>query len=345
MAVPPRIAIVLAGAVAKGAFEAGALQALARADVEIVRIVAASSGALNGTLAAASVRAGQFPQGMNLLAELWRDDAGWRDAFHLSSTDLLARRAVSDSHRILDLLRKRIPPVPQAAQDINLRLLVAPLYGTTGTVGQHEATTFEAVRDFATEDFSTAEALERVFTAATASSAFPFLFAPVEVDDLGPCVDGGAVNNTPVKWALEGVMGASLDAIVVISTTLELRPEVPHPLHGLEYAGHLATMLVGERLYRDLKEAETVNVQLARLKALVATGVLDEAQHAQVLAALDWAGHRPVQIVQIRPLAELTGSSFTGFFDADLRRGYVDAGLARGLEVLESCGWVKASST
>lgn len=345
MAVPPRIAIVLAGAVAKGAYEAGALQALARANVEIVRIVAASSGALNGTLFAANVRSDQAARGADLLAELWRDDAGWRDAFHLSSHDLISRRAVSDSKRIVDLMRKRIPPVATGVKDVNLRLLVAPLYGTTGMVGQHEATTFEAVRDFASADFATAESLERVFTAATASSAFSFLFAPVDVDDLGPCVDGGAVNNTPVKWALEGVMGASLDAIVVISTTIELRPQVPHTLHGLAYAGHLATMLIGERLYRDLKEAETVNVQLANLKALLATGVLDDDQYAQVLAALNWAGHRPVQIVQIRPTKELTGSSFTGFFDAGLREDYVAAGLSRGLEVLNDLGWVTASST
>lgn len=344
MAVPPRIAIVLAGAVAKGAFEAGALQALSRADVEIVRIVAASSGALNGTLLAANVRTDRVAEGADLLAELWRDDAGWRDAFHLSSHELVTRRAVSDSSRILDLMRKRIPPVA-TGKDINLRLLVAPLYGKKGMVGQHPATTFEAVRDFASADFATAEALERVFAAATASSAFPFLFAPVQVDDLGPCVDGGAVNNTPVKWALEGVMGASIDAIVVISTTIELRPSVPHTLQGLAYAGHLATMLIGERLYRDLKETETANVQLAKLKALLASGVLDEAQYGQVLAALDWSGRRPAQIIQIRPLKDLPGSSFAGFFDTQLRRDYVDAGVARGVEVLESFGWLKASST
>jgi NTE family protein len=50
------IAIVLAGAVARGAFEAGVIRALADADVKIVRIVAASAGALNGTVLASAVR-------------------------------------------------------------------------------------------------------------------------------------------------------------------------------------------------------------------------------------------------------------------------------------------------
>ncbi|MEO8552958.1 MAG: hypothetical protein ABI678_23460, partial [Kofleriaceae bacterium] len=109
--------------------------------------------------------------------------------------------------------------------------------------------------------------------------------------------------------------------------------------------GHLATMLIGERLYRDLKETETSNLQLANLKALLASGVLDEAQYSQVLAALDWSGRRPAQIIQIRPLQDLPGSSFAGFFDSQLRRDYVDAGVARGLEVLETFGWLRASST
>lgn len=340
MAVPPRVAVVLAGAVAKGAFEAGVLQALARTNVNIVRVVAASSGALNGTLLASAVRTRSLPRGVELLAELWRDNAGWTDVFHANFSDITSRRAVSDSKQVLELLRDRIPPVDRAdLEAINLRLLVAPLNGVAGTIGDHAATTFESVRDFESADFATAASLERVFAAATASSAFPFLFAPVELDDIGPCVDGGAVNNTPVKWALEGTLGASLDAIVVVSTTVELRSAPPTELHGLAYAGHLATMLIGERLYRDLHEAEQVNTALASLLALVDRGVIDGAQLASVLTALAWSGRRPVTIVQIRPEADLAGSSFIGFVEPTLRREYLAAGLARGLEVLQRIGW------
>jgi NTE family protein len=332
---------VLAGAVAKGAFEAGVLQALARTNVNIVRVVAASSGALNGTLLASAVRKRSLLTDVDLLAELWRDNAGWTDVFHANFSDITERRAVSDSQKVLQLLHDRIPPVDRPdVEDINLRLLVAPLDGVAGTIGDHAATTFESVRDFDSTDFATAEKLERVFAAATASSAFPFLFAPVELDDIGPCVDGGAVNNTPVKWALEGTLGASLDAIVVVSTMVELRTAPPVALHGLAYAGHLATMLIGERLYRDLHEAEQVNTQLANLVALVDSGVLDGAQLASVLTALDWSGHRPVTIVQIRPEAELPGTSFSGFVEPALRQQYVAAGLARGLAVLQRAGWI-----
>ncbi|MEO8840691.1 MAG: patatin-like phospholipase family protein [Kofleriaceae bacterium] len=346
MAVPPRVAplrvaVVLAGAVAKGAFEAGVLQALARTSVDIVRVVAASSGALNGTLLASAVRTRSVPQGVDLLAELWRNNAGWTDVVHANFSDITQRRSVSDSKRVLELLRERIPPVDRAdVEPINLRLLVAPLNGVAGTIGDHPASTFESVRDFESPDFATAASLERVFAAATASSAFPFLFAPVEIDDIGPCVDGGAVNNTPVKWALEGTLGASLDAIVVVSTMVELRTAPAAALHGLAYAGHLATMLIGERLYRDLHEAEQVNAQLANLMSLVDAGVIDGAQLASVLNALDWSGRRPVTIMQIRPEAELPGTSFSGFAEPAQRRAYLAAGLARGLAVLQHAGWI-----
>jgi NTE family protein len=341
MAVPLRVAVVLAGAVAKGAFEAGVLQALARTNVNIVRVVAASSGALNGTMLASAVRTRSVARGVELLGELWSQKAGWTDVFHANFSDITARRAVSDSKQVLQLLRDRIPPVDRPdVEDINLRLLVAPLDGVAGTIGDHAATTFESVRDFDSADFATGAKLERVFAAATASSAFPFLFAPVELDDIGPCVDGGAVNNTPVKWALEGTLGASLDAIVVISTMVELRTAPAVELHGLAYAGHLATMLIGERLYRDLHEAEQVNTQLASLVRLVDSGVIDGAQLASVLTALDWSGRRPVTIVQIRPQADLPGTSFSGFIEPALRTEYLAAGLARGLDVLQRAGWI-----
>lgn len=331
--VPVRIAVVLAGAVAKGAFEAGVLHALVRANVKIVRIVAASSGALNGTMLAASVRARELEAGTDKLIELWRDHAGWTDVFSPKLRLLRTVQGVSDNRKVLELLRAQIPPIP-VGEDINLRLLTAPLGGITGTIGDHEATTYEAVRDFTGSDFATAEALEQVFAAATASSAFPLVFAPVTIDGLGPCVDGGAVNNAPVARALEGPLGTEIDLIVVIATSVELVTNPPPELHGLALASHLGSMLIGERLYRDLRDTEAANASLARLSALVEGGVIDQVQLDQVLTALDWAGRRPVKVVQIRPVEDLPGSSFSGFFDPALRAQYVAAGEQRARDVL-----------
>lgn len=326
---PLRIAVVLAGAVAKGAFEAGALHSLARADVQIVRIVGASSGALNGTMLAAAVRSREVSAGTQRLVELWRDHAEWNAVFHAR----FSRAGISDNAKIIELLRSEISPGP-AKDEVNLRLLVAPLFGVPGTIGTHPATTYEAVRDFSSADFTTEAGLGRIFVAATASSAFPFVFAPVEVEPLGPCVDGGAVNNTPVKHALEGSVGGEIDAIVVIATTVEDRRQPPAALHGMELASHLGGMLIGERLYRDLRETEEVNTSLANLDALVADGTLTAAQHARVRAALGWTDRKQVRVIQIRPTAELPGSSFAGFFDPTLRGRYLDEGARRATDIL-----------
>ena len=331
-----RISVVLAGAVAKGAFEAGVLQALSEKPVQIVRIVGSSSGALNGTLLASAVRKRQLKTGTAELVELWRDNAGWTDVFHASFEVLRTRQGVSDRAKVLELLRRYVTPSPSGAE-IDLRLLTAPLAGTAGTIGLRPATTYEAMLQFTGKDFATPASLERVFDAATASSAFPLVFAPVEVAGLGPCVDGGAVNNTPLKWALDGTEHDRIDAIVVVATSPELRlGPPPENLHAIELASHLANMLIGERLYRDLHDACEVNASLARLDELVAQGVLDSSQLGAVRTAIGWDGFRSVKIVEIRPLEELPGSSFSGFFEEKLRKQYIEAGIERAHAALTS---------
>lgn len=334
------IAVVLAGAVAKGAFEAGVIRALADADVKIVRIIAASAGALNGTVLASSVRGRSVRAGAEVLHTLWRDHATWTEVFHPSLRDILAREGISDQKQLLALLHKHVPPSqPADPADINLRIVVAPLNGCPGSVGPHPATTFESICDFDTTAFASNDALAPVFAAATASAGLPIAFAPVDLDGLGPCIDGGMVNNTPMKWALDGSVGAQVDAIVVVATSVERSTEPAADLGVLGMIGHFAEMLIDERLYRDLREATGVNDTLARLDALVQRGVLDAAQHARVMDALGWTGRRTVPIVQIRPTAALRGSAFSGFFHADLRREHLAAGLARGQEVLRALGW------
>ncbi|MFT3693009.1 MAG: patatin-like phospholipase family protein [Kofleriaceae bacterium] len=325
-----RIAVVLAGAVAKGAFEAGVLHTLVRSNMQIVRIVGSSSGALNGTMLAAAVRSRDLEAGTQRLVELWRDHAEWNDVFHARFSLIHSLSGVSDQARLTALLKAQIPAAP-ALDEIDLRLLVAPLFGVTGSIGDHPATTYESVQEFTSADFTTDAGLARVFTAATASSAFPFVFAPVTIDPIGPCVDGGAVNNTPMKLALEG---SAVDAIVVVTTTVELRQEPPTDLHGIQLASHLGGMLIGERLYRDLRETDDVNLSLTRLQQLVDDETLTPDQLDRVLAALGWTDRKPVRVIQIRPLAELPGSSFAGFFDPKLRATYIDEGARRAADVL-----------
>jgi NTE family protein len=334
------IAVVLAGAVARGAFEAGAIRALANADVQIVRIIGASAGALNGTLLASAVRGRSLRAGAEALHALWRDHATWKEVFHVSLRDLLAGEGVSDQARLLALMRQHVPPSrPADPADINLRIVVAALQGRAGSIGSRPATTFEAIRDFDTTAFASADALERVFVAAAASAGLPIVFAPVDLADIGPCIDGGTVNNTPMKWALDDSLGAQIDAVVVVSTSVELRTASPVERSGIGLIGHFAEMLVDERLYRDLREASQVNATLARIDELVQQGVLDAAQRGRVMEAFGWADRRQVEVVQIRPVVALRGTAFDGLFDADLRNEQLEAGFVRGQEILRGLGW------
>ena len=330
------VAVILAGAVAKGAFEAGALQVLADADVQVARIVAASSGALNAVTYAAAVRARRERAGAAELVELWRDHATWTEIVHLDWKQMLHREAVSDLTKVRTLLRNSISPtaIPDPAP-INLRLVIAPLDGVAGDIGGKPATSYEKMVEFDGAAFDSAASLDDVFTAVLASSSFPLVFAPTDVPGLGRCIDGGAVNNAPIGYAIGDALGQSLDAAVVISPTVELLRAPLGEQHGADYVGHLVDMLINERLYRDLRDVEARNAQLRALDA--AALAPDAARVAR--AALGWEGVRPIDIVQIRPLDPLPGSAFSAFRDHDQRAAYLAAGAARAREVLTSLGW------
>lgn len=339
------IAVVLAGAVAKGAFEAGVIQALVRTDVRIARIVAASSGALTGAVLAAAVRTGDLIGGADRIAEIWRERAEWNEVFHLSVREIIRRNGLSDHKRVRALLGGSVAPSqPARPQPVNLRIVLGALGGRDGEIAsrgeRRAATTFEAVRDFETDDFATQDRLDEVITTAVASAAFPVVFAPVDVPGIGRSIDGGCVNNTPLKWALDGALGAELDAVVVIGTSVERRTAPPGELTGLTpLVSHLAEMLIDERLYRDLREAEQVNTQLANLQQLVRDGRLDAGQLDAVVRALGWSKRRRIEIVAIRPDRPLEGNAFGAFFDAKRRAAYVKAGFERGLDVLAELRW------
>ncbi|HTL35669.1 MAG TPA: patatin-like phospholipase family protein [Kofleriaceae bacterium] len=338
----PKVALVLAGSVAKGAYAAGALARIAEADVEIVRIVATSAGALNAVGYARGLRARDARGAAAQLEQLWLDEATPLGVFHPSLVEIAKGEGFSDSSKILALLREHVIPVTAADRaEIELRLICAPLAGSDGAISDRVATTYERVLVFDGATFDSAAGLAPLFDAAAASAALPFVFAPVEVPGNGPCVDGGAVNNTPIKWALGTLpdgrrLGPYVDAIIVVAPIPERVPPPESELRGIALAAHLVEMLINERLYRDLREADQRNTALRALAALP----LDPDLARRVINALDWDQVQEVPIVQIRPVTALPGHAFTGFFERSAREAYVQRGRDDAANVLASRGWL-----
>lgn len=146
------IALVLAGGVTKGAFEAGALEVIASRGFAVRRIVAASSGALSATAYASGVRAPRELAMARTLVDVWLREASLGGTIHPSLRAIVRRRGISDQKKLLALLRRHVRP--SAVTDpapIELHVVVAPLRGVQGRVDDESATTCSQVTTRATE--------------------------------------------------------------------------------------------------------------------------------------------------------------------------------------------------
>src|SRR5262249_49674551 len=106
-------------------------------------------------------------------------------------------------HRAVGSSRNGAAHAPSDAspKDIRLMMVTAALKGEPKDDGVESATTFEHVEAFAGSELETKS--ERVIDAALASACFPVVFEPQHLKNLGLCVDGGAVNNAPISYALD----------------------------------------------------------------------------------------------------------------------------------------------
>lgn len=320
-------ALILAGAVSQGAFTAGALGELLapktqeRLGLDVRRVVAASSGAVNGAFLSSHLHAGTEAAGLPLLEELWVELGDFRGVFDVSLHALGRARGISTSAKVRALLEKFIPPRP-GTRPIELAVVVTNLDGEVDLVGSELATTFERCLRFSGSDFASDEGLAKVFDAVVASAAFPVVFEPVTMR-IGArtvrCVDGGVCNDTPVKYALGG--DGDVDRIFIVAPFPSVQ-RAGSKLEGVALLSQLGDALVQERLYRDLREAHDVNRALRALERALPLSSLRE----RALAALGWSGRRVLDIVEIRPRETLEGDAFAGFFSRRLREDYVRAG-------------------
>jgi len=335
--------------VAKGAYEAGVLDVIAsRDDIQVTRIVAASAGALNAAYFAYAIRNGTERDGARTLIELWRNHASFSDVFSWQLSTTVDGTGLSSTEKLRELLRSRITSGRiSGARPISLRILVSPLDGIDPGANNALAniddpadakqeriarTTHEHVCDFDAHDFDSDATTNVLINAAVASSSFPGAFVPVEVPGVGRCIDGGTVNNTPVKWALGGPIGDELDAIFVVAPTVEYNLTSTRDLRGIGLMDHVLTMLIDERLYRDLRETDQVNEQLAALER----EITDPDTLKRVKKALGWQTMRQIKVISIRPSEPLEGNAFSGFRHAGYRDQYIDVGRETAKRALAS---------
>ena len=315
-------AVICAGGLARGAFEAGAIETLIGAGVEPSHVVGCSAGALNAAGLAAGVRVGRVRDAARAIVDVWDVQADWRHAFDVKPLQLLRGRGVSTSAGVERILRQHIGALVEGSTErrsVRLDLITTASDGERHDVGGELKTSYERALIFGGESFDTSTGRESIYRAAAASSAFPVLFAPVQIPQAGPCFDGGLVDDTPIARAIDG----GVRRIVVIVPYPAVDPFRGNLPFGPRLLLHLADVLIHERLYRDVREATKVNRVIAELRALTRNHKLTPEQLADVERILGW---RELEILEIRPASPLAGSSVDGFFSRRLRREYIDAG-------------------
>ena len=332
--IPKTVSLILAGAASRGAYEAGVLQVIADRAIPVRRIVGASAGALNAAVYATGVRARREREIAHDLVELWRVRGDWGHGAHVSLRDLVSGSGVSDSKGMLELLHSITCPC-QATDpaSVDLRIVVSPLRGIEGDFG----TTYEHVLHFRDATFDNAGGLEAVINAAVASASIPVVFAPVELPGVGPCLDGGMVNNAPISYALSDDLED--EAVIVVSPMPEVMPASSAPMAGVELLSRTVDALTNERIYRDLRRAEQINEQLLLLDELAEARSWSPDDLRAFKSAVGLAKKKRVQIVQIRPTEPLAGNALSGFSSRDARVSYIKAGQERAATVLDELGW------
>jgi len=323
-------AIILAGALAKGAYEAGVLKVITKnPELKIKTIVATSSGALNGLALAAGLACNRVEIAMDALVYTWTNHSSWHNILEFNLNKIMNRQGLSTSDRLMRLIKVTIEKfITSELNPVELKIVLTQLSGHTGFINGRPSTTFEAVANFSHLDFYNQQKRHAIYTAACASAAFPGLFAPVNVAGFGACYDGGLVNDTPIKYAIES---QHIERIIVISPFPAISAS-PDNFKGLDLASRFSDVVVNERLYRDLLNADKINHVISKLKHLRATREITEEQFKKIETILDHK--REIEIIQIRPKKRLEGNGFSGLFKKHLREAYIEEGIRNAKEVV-----------
>ena len=259
-----RIAIVLSGGGAKGAFQVGALDALInRHGVRPAIVVGTSTGAIQALGVAQNDIAGLLGvwQGIRGNSDIYIPRAGPLGAI------LLGEPAIHDASPLRALLKAFSKPPQLAASPIDLRLGVVSLQSG----------------EFRTIDKSVPGIHDWVY----ASCAMPTFFDPLVTSDGQQWVDGGVRDVTPLGAALE----LNPTGVLVIRASPASQPASTGHCGGLLPIGLRAVDLLQSEVSRnDLANTGLINDLLAsrqQVCAAMAAGGLSAAETSRLIRPLD----------------------------------------------------------
>jgi len=222
----PRTAFVLSGGASLGALQVGMLRALYERGVTADLLVGTSVGALNAAFIASRP---QTPETVRQLARAWRSIER-ADAFPVSLRTMVGGLAGHRNHLVPAHGLRRI--VERYVELDDLADARVPLSLVAFDVSAAEETVL-----------CDGPAIDAI----VAACSIPGIFPPVAIGEK-LLVDGGVVNNTPIRHAVE--LGA--ERVYVLPTQEPRYVQPAPPRTALDAAIHGIGLLLGSRLEADI---------------------------------------------------------------------------------------------
>ena len=327
----PTVAVVVTGAAARGAFQAGALAylipALERQGLRPTIWVGTSAGSINATLWGASLHLGAQTAGQDVV-EVWRamsDDDVFRSLlpFALARTGLqYALGAVLDrgpgTTSLLDTTplqrtAREVLNTGQLAANVTDGLLASVGVATTRmptdsqdeTVGAASGRSVLFLDETAPGDYAgdPGRALDVVRGPITdehvlASSAIPVAFPPIRItapeQAAGWYVDGGVRLNAPLQPAVG--LGATRILLISATSTTYSPPPAPTPTGRTQdiadAAAQVLHAVLADRMVEDLATLRRMNRLLAQAES---------AGRPDLLRTRSGTPYRPIQVLDVSP--------------------------------------------
>ncbi|RMH96422.1 MAG: hypothetical protein D6681_12230, partial [Calditrichaeota bacterium] len=252
---PPRkirVALVLSGGGARGLAHIGVLKALEEAGISFDLIVGTSIGSIVGGFYAA----GFSPEEIRRIIK----EVDWKSIFNDETrrTHLfVSQKSTPRRHLIQFRMDGLLPVIPSSISQG--QRVVQILYNRLVRANFQAANDFDNLRipfrAVATDLISGRKVVLKkgdLAEAINASSAFPLLLAPVEIDSL-LLVDGGITDNLPVDVALQE--GADVVIAVDATSTLRSRDEIDAPW---ELADQVTTIMMFKPTAENRRLADIV---------------------------------------------------------------------------------------